>query len=283
MLPAWERVDPSARAAFNKLFEAFPAEEQCFEQAGEFIAVVAGKPGCGDFPKDAIHNFFREIVNAFDPGCEVGESANAFVDDGAKEKSEQGGVAELPVGSIEKIAVVHHLGDEADLERIAGGLRTPVGESSAEEDGLAGIGIAGPFVEGEDAEEIFRVGDLFHESVGEDIVDGLRDGIARETGAKVPAGGDFAAGGAELYVDFGELTEEAGGDFDDAGFRLGDIEMGEENGGDTFIDEDAAMLRIVGEFDDVVVTIGGFHQEGLRAATHAAQRSTGENGHLSLV
>jgi hypothetical protein len=39
------------------------------------------------------------------------------------------------------------------------------------------------------------------------------------------------------------------------------------------------MLRIVGEFDDVIVTIGGFHEEGLGATTHAAQRSKGENGH----
>ena len=47
--------------------------------------------------------------------------------------------------------------------------------------------------------------------------------------------------------------------------------------------QDAPVLRIVGELDDVMVTVGRFHQEGLRAATHAAQRTAGENGHLSLV
>jgi len=43
------------------------------------------------------------------------------------------------------------------------------------------------------------------------------------------------------------------------------------------------MLRIIGKFDDIMMAIGGFHEKGLGAATHAAQRSTGENGHLSLV
>jgi hypothetical protein len=57
----------------------------------------------------------------------------------------------------------------------------------------------------------------------------------------------------------------------------------EEDGGDVLIDEDAAVLRIVREFDDVMVAVGCFHEEGLSSSAHAAQRSTGENGHLSLV
>ena len=54
--------------------------------------------------------------------------------------------------------------------------------------------------------------------------------------------------------------------------------MGQQDGGDPFIYEHAAMLRIVSKFDDVMVPIGGFHEKGLGAAAHAAQRSTGENG-----
>lgn len=282
-MPAWERIDASARAAFNELFHAPAAAQQGFQQPGKVIALVAGEPGFGDFAKDAVHNLFREVMDALNPGSEIGEPADMLIDDGTEEEAEQGRVVKLPIWPIKEIAMVHHLGDETDLQRVAGRLGAPIGEPGAEEDGLAGVRVAGPLIERQYAKEVFRVGDLLHQRIGKDVVNRLRDGIAREAGAEMPARSDFAAGGAELNINFGELAEEFRRDFDDAGFRLGDIEVGEQNGGDVLIDKDAAVLGIVGEFDDVMMAIGGFHEEGLGAATHAAQWSSGENGHLSLV
>lgn len=282
-MPRWERVDAAAGAVFDEAGDAIAALQQGFEQTGELIAFVAGEPGFRDFAEDTVHDLFREVFDAFEPGGEVSETANLFVNDGTEEEAEEGSVAKFPIGAVEEIAVIHHLGDEGDLEGISRCIGAPIGETGAEEDGLAGVGVAGPFVESEDAEEVFGIGDLLHERVGEDIVHRLGDGIAGEAGAEVPAGGDSAAGGAELDIDVGVFAEEIGGDLDDAGFGLGDVEMLEKDGGDVLVHKYATVLRIVRKFDDVVVTVGSFHEEGLSSSAHAAQRATGENGHLSLV
>jgi hypothetical protein len=98
----------------------------------------------------------------------------------------------------------------------------------------------------------------------------------------MPAGEDFAAGGAELNGDFGVVAEEAGGEFDEAGFRAGDAEIREDAAGDPFVDEDAAMLGVFEKLDDVRAAVVGFEEVGLGSAAHATEESASLDWHSAL-
>jgi len=53
-----------------------------------------------------------------------------------------------------------------------------VADPLAHEDGLTGVGVGGPFIEGEDAQEVAQVVDLAEERVGQVIVNRLAVGMA---------------------------------------------------------------------------------------------------------
>ena len=270
-------VDAGADEVGNAVTAALEGAEEVFEA----VAFVAGEPGGGDLAGGLIEDLVGEVADEFEPGFEAGEGLDGAVDVVAEVEALEGGVIKLPVGTVEDVAVVDHLGDEADFE---GRFRVgePVAEAGAEEDGLAGIGVGAPFIEDEGAEEVGAVGDFGEEGVGDEVVDGLGDGVAGEEGGEVPAGEDFAAGGAELDGDFGVVAEEGGGEFDEAGFGGGDAEIGEDAAGDPFVDEDAAMLGVLEELDDVPAAVVGFEEVGLGSAAHATEESASLEWHSAL-
>ena len=51
---------------------------------------------------------------------------------------------------------------------------------------------------------------------------------------------------------------------------------------DPFIHQNPAMLRIVDEFHDVSMAVGGFEQMSLRSAAHLADQPAGVGGHERL-
>ncbi len=55
--------------------------------------------------------------------------------------------------------------------------------------------------------------------------------------------------------------------------------MGENFGGDEFIDENPAVLRVILELDDVKVAVVGFQQMRLRAAPHLPDEPAGVHRH----
>jgi hypothetical protein len=58
-----------------------------------------------------------------------------------------------------------------------------------------------------------------------------------------------------------------------------DLQVAQERGGEPFIDENAAMLRIVGEFANIEVAVVSLNQVRLRAPAHFADQSAGANRH----
>ena len=64
-----------------------------------------------------------------------------------------------------------------------------------------------------------------------------------------------------------------------AAWRRGDFEVIQENRSDPFIDQYAAMLRIIAKFDDVEMAVVAFQQMRLRAAAHLADQACGLNQH----
>jgi hypothetical protein len=55
---------------------------------------------------------------------------------------------------------------------------------------------------------------------------------------------------------------------DERSFRDGDLEVAKQFGGECFVDQDAAVLRVIAELDNVPVTIVCFEKMGLGAASH---------------
>jgi hypothetical protein len=121
--------------------------------------------------------------------------------------------------------VVDHESDEAHFSRTKFGLREPVLELGPEEYGLASVGVAGPFVEGEDGEELAAILDLGEKGVGDEVVDGGEVGVAGVLGGEGPAGVGWSDLRAELDGDGGILFEKLGGDLDEFGLGRGDLEV----------------------------------------------------------
>jgi hypothetical protein len=95
----------------------------------------------------------------------------------------------------------------------------------------------------------------------------------------VPAGLDGLAAGAELDVNVGVGGQEIGRQVYDGGLGRGDLQVVEEGGGDPFVDQNAPVLRIIEELDDVEVAIVAFEQVGLRSAAHFPDEAGGVDGH----
>ena len=170
--------------------------------------------------------------------------------------------------------MVDHAGDKAGARCAA-----TDADVGAVEDRLAAVGVAGPLVEDEDAAEVLEVDDGGQEGVGEEVVDGEAGGVAGVAGAEVPAGLDVDAPGAEGEVDVGIGGQELGGDLQEGGFGRGEFEVVEESGGDQLVNQDAAVLRVVAEFDDVVVPVVRSQKVGLGSSAHFSEIPDGGERH----
>jgi hypothetical protein len=95
----------------------------------------------------------------------------------------------------------------------------------------------------------------------------------------VPAGLDVEALGSEGEMDVGMGAEEFGGDTKKRGLGGGDFEVVEEDGGDELVDENAAMLRVVAEFNDVPMAVVCLQQMRLGSPSHFADMPDGRERH----
>src|SRR5581483_1494308 len=73
------------------------------------------------------------------------------------------------------------------------------------------------------------------------------------------------------------------GKFDDRDLRHMNLQVTKERAGKPLINENPAVLRIVGELYDVKRSVFGLHQMSLSASTHFANQSAGANRHRSLL
>ena len=83
----------------------------------------------------------------------------------------------------------------------------------------------------------------------------------------------------QLYVDPRISFEKSRREIHHSGFGRGDFQEIQENRSDPFIDQNAAMLRIIEEFDDVEMTVVAFEQMRLSAAAHLPDQACGLNQH----
>jgi hypothetical protein len=82
-----------------------------------------------------------------------------------------------------------------------------------------------------------------------------------------------------LKIDLRVLGEKIPGHPHHGRLRAGQAQVAEKYGGNPFIHQDAPVLRIVAEFDDVKSAVGSFQKVGLRSAAHLPHQPTRINGH----
>jgi hypothetical protein len=118
ILPSGEGVNASVDAGADEVGDAVAAALERAEEVFEAVAFVAGEPG-GDLAGGLIEDLVGEVADEFEPGFEAGEGVDGSVDVVAEVEALEG-VIKLPVGTVEDVAVVDHLGDEADFEGVSG-------------------------------------------------------------------------------------------------------------------------------------------------------------------
>ena len=220
--------------------------------------------------------FFGEMNHLAEPRLEIVEGTDINVDAGAKIEALERRIGEGPVGTVEDVAVIHHVSDEPLAFR-----RGPLLQAGAEKNGLPGVGITDPFVEDKRAQEFFPIDDFVQQQIGNEIVHHHLGGISGISGSEVPTGFDGQVAGAELNVNCGVGGQEAGGQVYHGGLGRRDLQVMEEGGGQPFIDQNPAMLGIIAELDDVEVAIVAFEEVGLRSTAHFSDQTPGVDGHRS--
>jgi hypothetical protein len=99
----------------------------------------------------------------------------------------------------------------------------------------------------------------------------------------VPAGGDRDALRAQVDEDLRVGGQELGRDANDPGGRGRNLHVLQEDRRYQFIDQDAAVLGVVAELDDIEVAVVGFQEVGLSPAAHFADMPAGGERHRNAV
>ena len=110
-----EGVNAGVDAGADEVGETVATALEGGEDIVEAGALVAGEPGGGYLAGGFIEDLVGEVADEIEPGFEAGEGVDGSVDVVAEVEALEGRVVELPVGTVEDVAVVDHLGDEADF------------------------------------------------------------------------------------------------------------------------------------------------------------------------
>jgi len=125
---------------------------------------------------------------------------------------------------------------------------------------------------------------VFHfrnHGVGKEIVHGHFGGITGEARTEMPAWLGRGAAGSQRDVYFRILTQKLVAHLHDGGLWGDDLQVLEKYRGDHLIDQDAPVLGVFYEFDDVEITIVGFDEMSLRAAAHLSKEAHRIYGHTN--
>jgi len=99
----------------------------------------------------------------------------------------------------------------------------------------------------------------------------------------MPAGDDRDALRAQMNTNLRVGGEEFGSQKNELGGRGGNLQVLQEDRGYQFVDQDAAVLGIILELDDVEVAVIRFQQVGLGPAAHFADMPAGGQRHGNAV
>ena len=161
---------------------------------------TAGAPAC----VPGRHGL-REIGHLIQPRLEIVPRPHCLVDQRAGRQSVQRGVAEFPMWAVEDKTRDRSSAPgsrpSADERRTSG----PLPQPSTEVYSLPGIRVGQPLVHHQRSDEVPQVRDLRQKSIGKEIIHRQTRGIARVTGAEVPAGLNRYGSGAQLDASFGIL------------------------------------------------------------------------------
>jgi hypothetical protein len=273
-----EGIAGSFTACGQQVGNPFAAPQQRFEQAFQLISVVL-YPRRRNLAQGFVEYLGREVQDAIDPGFEGADRAHAIIDDAPWIKTGDSGIGQVPMGTVERESVIDHQRNKTEFTRWNSGTGEPVFQLCAKKDRLAAVSVGDPSIECEDGEELFGICDLVEQHVRNEIVDRHVIGVARVTGAEVPARVDPDASRTGLQIDLRIGRNEFGGQDDDLMPGAGNLQMGENFRREEFVDKNPPMLRVILELDDVEVAVVGLQQVRLCAASHLADEPARIYGH----
>src|SRR5580704_9964610 len=117
--PVRERIRWSRTTLFDQVRNSRAPLHQAFQQALQLVLVTL-QPSRRDALDRLIHYLFRKIPDAVEPRLEFGKATHGPVDQRAEIQALNRRLPQTPVGSVEYISIVHHLGHETQTRRFGG-------------------------------------------------------------------------------------------------------------------------------------------------------------------
>src|SRR6266567_1685487 len=112
-----------------------------------------------------VDNLLRKMHNLVQPRLQVVQRPDGIVHHLPRVQTLNGRIRKIPVRTVERKPVVDHQSYESQLQRVSRFSRAPLPQPGAEEDRLAGVRVADPFVEDQAAAEVGDVVDLLQQEI----------------------------------------------------------------------------------------------------------------------
>src|SRR5271157_2220503 len=267
LAPVREGVPRRILERQNQLAHARAALQQLGKQAIKFVhgrAVPLGRNLIDKRPERTL----RKALDPAQPRFEALPPSDTGINVVTPEDAAQGRIGETPLAGVEKVSLINEAGGELAFVR-----------ASPESD-LTAIGIARPFVEREYPCEGIDVAHSPEHPLGEVVVNltfQRRYHVAR---AERQPSGEHGALAAELNAQIGRVLHQPWMHIHDGGHRHRQADHLSQSRAQPVIHQYSRVLWVIGEFDDIVMSVGTAHEMALRAAAHPADVLNGLYWHV---
>src|SRR5579871_1147287 len=217
-LPIRKWIVAGSTAGRNEFGNTLAPCEELLEEVVQRILVTRDPVTRNPFP-GPIDDFLGKTDHLIQPRLEIVYGPHGFVDTPPRIQSLQRRFGKVPIGPVERKAVIDHAGDEAGTGS-AGPVLT---HHRAIKDTLPSVGVAHPLVEYQNGSEIFQVHDLRQQGIGKIVVHSQSVWVAWIPRAEMPARLDIDSMGAERQMNVAVGGEEWLADLDQCGFGRGDL------------------------------------------------------------
>src|SRR5579872_5417516 len=145
-MPLRKQGRPAMAAGLDQVHHTLPSPQQALAELAERV-LVARHPSRRNLLERLIDHGLRKMHDAVEPGLKVVQAADTLIHPWTEVQTLQRGIAKAPMRAVEGESVIHHLRHETQAQRMRLMRWQPLAQASAEEDGLARVGVAHPLIE----------------------------------------------------------------------------------------------------------------------------------------
>src|SRR5271157_403681 len=268
LAPVREGIPRGVLEGQNQLAYPGAALQQLGQQPLEFVHGRAVPPRRNLFDERPQ----RTLRKAFDPPqprLEAVPPCDTGVDVVAPEDAAQWRIGKAPLPGVEKVSLINKAGGELAFAR------------APPESDLTTIGVARPFVEGENSRETANVAHSPEHPLGQVVINLAfqgRDHVAR---AERQPRGEHGALAAELNSQIGCVLHQPWMHVHDGGHWNRQADHLSQARPQPVIHQHPRVLWVIGELNDIVMSVGTAHEMALRAAAHPADVLNGLYWHVA--